>query len=924
MPGRTLQAGAAALREKVVAQVSRILEQVQATTANHQKNVVALYKIHEEAAEYKELKRDGMTFKLIGEKLFEEVMIDMIMRVLPVKKGVPQADRIVKFYGEYIKSINMKAADEPDDEEAEGDELSMEARFTARLLNFYFKGFLSKDKSVRFRVLQCVAEMVSHLGEIDHDIYTELRSSLMDRINDREVPVRVQAVIALSKLAGTEEPDEVEEGEQSVQELLLDVLKNDSSAEVRRAALLNLHPMPTTIPAILDRMRDTDTTMRKLVYSAVLEKHATIGDTDEMGPTHPRALTIAQREQIIRSGLGDREPTVRAAAAALLGIWVDVVAEQPQKIEDEDTKPDVQVESGLVEMLKMLDLAEQKYPVDAVLSVFTTRPEIFETMEFGPAYWSSLTPEKAFLARVFVEHGRATNDNTRLEAVLPVVTELAFRLQESFNELAADIHNQEDAQLFTELSDDDKTRMEDARLEKEAIIGELLQLAVNLDYSDEIGRRKMFQLVRDILMEEVLPVSLLNKCLDVVRELSNSERDLIRLVVELVQDLRDRTRDDDEEELNKDDDAETNFGDTPATVRPPRRNPPRERTTEEIARADATDLKCLLLCIGMLERVNGTLEENTTLEGILQELIIPSVKRKDFLFREKGLISLGLCCLIAKVNSFDIIEYTLAQCLQPLAINSVKFFVDQVQPSPAKLQGTLLQIVFDIIMVHEPEFQAKRPEIIPHIIEQIRGILGSAVDEKVLALVCLGLSKLVLAGIITDDQIFLDAYKTLKNDRETLEDDEEMISPAQIATLFTDWTDPNKLRHAVDAQGKTDVNHQANMSIQLEMASDILKALLEKKWDKDDTKVLCQCLPKLHIPGSADDDTVKTLKVLIHAIRSRRPIRDTTTNNAFTKFETAITKKFAKQLEDFSEEEYRKLEQLEDLFQFVDSIIPQS
>ena len=89
---------------------------------------------------------------------------------------------------------------------------------------------------------------------------------------------------------------------------------------------------------------------------------------------------------------------------------------------------------------------------------------------------------------------------------------------------------------------------------------------------------------------------------------------------------------------------------------------------EERARADAMDLRCLSLCIGMLERVNGvrphsychlkqhltflqTFEENSTLEGILGELIIPAVKRKEANLREKGLISLGLCCLIARVRS---------------------------------------------------------------------------------------------------------------------------------------------------------------------------------------------------------------------------------------------------------------------------------
>lgn len=45
-------------------------------------------------------------------------------------------------------------------------------------------------------------------------------------------------------------------------------------------------------------------------------------------------------------------------------------------------------------------------------------------------------------------------------------------------------------------------------------------------------------------------------------------------------------------------------------------------------------------------------EDNSTLEGILGDLIIPSVKRKELAMREKALASLGLCCLIAKVMHF--------------------------------------------------------------------------------------------------------------------------------------------------------------------------------------------------------------------------------------------------------------------------------
>ena len=49
-----------------------------------------------------------------------------------------------------------------------------------------------------------------------------------------------------------------------------------------------------------------------------------------------------------------------------------------------------------------------------------------------------------------------------------------------------------------------------------------------------------------MLSQETLPEGLLTKCLDVLRELSASERDLIRVVVEIIQDLREPGDADDE------------------------------------------------------------------------------------------------------------------------------------------------------------------------------------------------------------------------------------------------------------------------------------------------------------------------------------------------------------------------------------------
>jgi condensin complex subunit 3 len=91
------------------------------------------------------------------------------------------------------------------------------------------------------------------------------------------------------------------------------------------------------------------------------------------GAAHPRALTIAQRELIVRNGLGDREPTVRAAAGKLVGAWVDAVGVGTKKgavLED------------LLAFLGTFDLRESAVVEDALLSVFVTRVDVFDALEF--------------------------------------------------------------------------------------------------------------------------------------------------------------------------------------------------------------------------------------------------------------------------------------------------------------------------------------------------------------------------------------------------------------------------------------------------------------------------------------------------------------------------------------------------------------
>lgn len=89
--------------------VSETFEQAQVSTANHRKNCIRLHKLHVRAAStiVKAVDTEGSQ-KLTGETHFEDAFLNMVNRVLVVKKGVIVADRIVKFVGSYVKYMNEK------------------------------------------------------------------------------------------------------------------------------------------------------------------------------------------------------------------------------------------------------------------------------------------------------------------------------------------------------------------------------------------------------------------------------------------------------------------------------------------------------------------------------------------------------------------------------------------------------------------------------------------------------------------------------------------------------------------------------------------------------------------------------------------------------------------------------------------------
>ncbi|TFK73394.1 hypothetical protein BDN72DRAFT_761779 [Pluteus cervinus] len=801
--------------DDLLSNVSSVFDQAQSSLANHRKNCVALCKLHHQASKVKQKVKNGTAVKLVGEKAFGDAFIDMLNRVLVVKKGPPTADRIVKFIGSYVKFLNDKG--QADDEE---EEETLATRFASRLLKWLIQGFGAKDKTVRYRSVFVVSDMITHLGELDEDMYDMLREGVLDRMNDKEPLVRIHAAIALSKLVGSEDPDEVQEGEATILEVLLDAVEYDPAADVRRAALLNVPLTQASLPAILSRTRDTEAVTRKLVYSSVLKSKL----------QHPRQLILTQRERIVKDGLGDREPGVRLAAGKMIASWFDaVVADEDQEEQDVTWEGDeAGVMKGFVRFLALFDVVGpgQVIAVDAVLSIFVTRPDLLDSFIFPESYWRLLTPESAVLARVFIEHSFGTQSEANVEhAALPVVTAFAFHIQNAYNTLLRLLQEVEAPRFeSTAINYDEVEAKEEELAKQEVVLGELLRMALQLDYMDEIGRRKVFTVVRDMIAHPALPPGLIERCLDVLREITPSERELIRLVVEVVIELRDN--DEENQDPPPEDNNDGNTADTTQTTIRRERSLSRikdrqQMSADERMDADMADMRCLLLCIGVLERVNGNFEDNSTLEGVLADLIIPSVRRKELPMREKGLVSLGLCCLIAK----------------NMAFSSFQLFVNQVEGNPPELQLQVLKVILDLLITYEQDFFGRSEETAQQITVFLLRMLEVTESASVRATVCVGLSKLLLSGVLTDERvlisllalyvspetvdnqelrqclayffpvyfysspdnqnrlvgIFAKALKAVTTIHDDLEDGQQMISPYQFGQLMVDWTNPQKV-----------------------------------------------------------------------------------------------------------------------------------
>ncbi|KAL8874308.1 MAG: hypothetical protein Q9174_000348 [Haloplaca sp. 1 TL-2023] len=906
--------------------ICAIFGDVQRTTASHRKLAVSLRKV-QEACCYEPAQGQKQTQDHAVEGDFNVEIVRCVTRLMGVKRSEPAGDRVVKFFGMFLRRSSEQdaaLASGADLEETQSSPETPTTRLTSHVLSFLLPLLACKEKIVRYRATQLVAHIINCLDSVDDDCYHMIRMGLLKRLRDREPMIRVQAVLGLGRLAGNEgeddqeDPDSDNEDASGLLQTLLDILQNDPSADVRRSLLLNLPLTPGTLPFLLERARDVDPAIRRALYSRLLPA---LGDF--------RHLSLSMREKLLRWGLRDRDEAVRKATGKLFRErWIEDCAGNTKAVDgtlaDQAAPPTL---DGLLELLERIDIVNSAgghgIALEAMKEFWSGRPDYRDAIAFDQAYWDNLTPERSFLVRSFQDFCKGGEDGrfeSLAEEKMPEVTKLAFFLQRYVNKLIESI------QYNNGLAE---TAPEDT-VEAEFIVEQLLYIAKALDYTDEIGRRKLFALLRETLAVPELPEEITKLVVDVLRGVCGNEvageREFCGIVLEAVAEIHDHLATD-EPKVDEDESfhsARSDFSDATAT------NARSDNDNSQMDEAKAIkeimiNMKCLHIAQCMLENVEGDLQQNIHLVTMLNNLVVPAVRSHEAPIRERGLLCLGLCCLLDKA----------------LAEENLTLFLHCFTKGHDALQVSALHILCDMLTTHPTLLTAESVDpLVQKSAHKIfsKGLKASHAPE-VQSAATTALCKLMLTSVITDEDLlkqlvilffdpamkenaavtqalsyFLPVFCHSKRENmammaavaagvlhsqvnlaDELEDDEEAIGLSVVGNMLVDWTDPRKLIVPnVASVGWDDAGGKGAKAvdgdIHLVLADSLLEKALGHGCSKEERKALLTMVGKIYVSPTSSPEKLQALSELVAEAIDAKIATDAATRNALNKLHQALGK----------------------------------
>ncbi|EPY74825.1 hypothetical protein CB1_001888008 [Camelus ferus] len=186
---------------------------------------------------------------------FHEEFVHYLKYAMVVYKREPAVERVIEFAAKFVTSFHQSDM-EDDEEEKDGGILNF-------LFTFLLKSHEANSNAVRFRVCQLINKLLGNMPEnaqIDDDLFDEINEAMLIRLKDKIPNVRIQAVLALSRL------QDPKDDECPVVNAYATLIENDSNPEVRRAVLSCIAPSAKTLPRIVGRTKDVKEAVRKLAY----------------------------------------------------------------------------------------------------------------------------------------------------------------------------------------------------------------------------------------------------------------------------------------------------------------------------------------------------------------------------------------------------------------------------------------------------------------------------------------------------------------------------------------------------------------------------------------------------------------------------------------------------------------------------------
>ncbi|KAL0596530.1 Condensin complex subunit 3 [Plecturocebus cupreus] len=695
------------------------------------------------------------TYRTTGDKTgFHEKFVHYLKYAMVVYKREPAVERVIEFAAKFVTSFHQSDI-EDDEEEKDGGLLNY-------LFTFLLKSHEANSNAVRFRVCQLINKLLRSMPEnaqIDDDVFDKINEAMLVRLKDKIPNVRIQAVLALSRL------QDPKDDECPVVNAYATLIENDSNSEVRRAVLSCIAPSAKTLPKIVGRTKDVKEAVRKLAYQVLAEK------------VHMRALSIAQRVMLLQQGLNDRSDAVKQAMQKhLLQGWLQFS------------------EGNILELLHRLDVENSSEVAVSVLNALFSVTPLSELVgicknndgrKLIPV--ETLTPEIALFWCALCEYLKSKGDEGEefLEQILPEPVVYADYLLSYIRSIP--VVNEENRGDFSYIGN---------LMTKEFIGQQLILIIKSLDTSEEGGRKKLLAILQEILTLPTIPISLVsflvgrllhiiiddNKRTQIVTEIISEirapivtvgvnvdpadarkkELKMAEIKVKLIEvkealenciALQDFNRASElKEEIKALEDARINLLKETEQL---------EIKEVHIEKNDAETLqKCLILCYELLKQMSISTGISATMNGIIESLILPGIISVHPVVRNLAVLCLG-CCGLQNKDFASKHFVLLLQVLQiddvTIKISALKAIFDQlmtfgIEPFKAKIkthhcEGT------EINSDNERESkEVQETATAKNVLKLLSDFLDSEVSELRTG-AAEGLAKLMFCGLLVSSRI---------------------------------------------------------------------------------------------------------------------------------------------------------------------------